>query len=63
MPDIEKSKCWFGVITDTVLAQAGGGGVPPGVDPRAADESIGDGRNRMNVNAPTRTVDTYGIAE
>lgn len=54
-------KSWFGLITSKVLAQAGPGTL--GVDSRAADELAGDGRNKINLLAPSSTLDVYAAAE
>lgn len=55
-------KSWFKLITPELLGRVGGG-LPEGVDPRAADEFTGDGRQRINPLAPTGTKDLYGQAE
>lgn len=53
---------WFGLITPEVLGKVGGG-EHPAVDPRAADRSVGDNRNRLDPSQPSNTQDVYGVAE
>lgn len=58
--DTPKSN-WFKLITPQLLGRVNG--LPAGVDPLAADEFAGDGRQKLDPLAPTKTQDLYGRAE